>query len=295
MSKVGKSNCCASCGIAESDDIKLKDCTACYLVKYCGIECQKDHRKQHKRDCKKRAAELRDELLFKQPESTNLGDCPICYLPLPLDMTKSIMTECCSKVICRGCCYANGLREEEMRLKNTCPFCREAVPTTGEEVNKQRMKRIEAKDPNAMVAEGAAQYEGGNYIKALEYWTKAAELGNADAHMKLAVMYRVGYGVEKDTGKEIHHLEEAAIRGHPNARYLLGRDEINNRNSERVVKHCIIGATQGCDFSLKMLMDAFKGGFVSKDVLAATLRAHQAAVDATKSPQREAAAKYYGC
>ena len=36
-------------------------------------------------------------------------------------------------------------------------------------------------------------------------------------------------------------------------------------------------------------MDAFKKGSVSKDELAAAVRAHQAAVDATKSPQREAA------
>eukprot|EP00984_Skeletonema_dohrnii_P017230 scaffold7802_cov115-Skeletonema_dohrnii-CCMP3373.AAC.1 len=68
---------CASCGIAEVDDIKLKKCTACYLVKYCSVKCQRNHRPQHKRACKKRAAELRDEILFKQPESRDLGDCPI--------------------------------------------------------------------------------------------------------------------------------------------------------------------------------------------------------------------------
>ena len=98
---------CAACGIAEGDDIKLKNCTACYLVKYCGIKCQKDHRKQHKRACKKRAAELRDKLLFKQPESTHLGDCPICCIPLSLDMKKSTMYSCCSKFVCDGCVDAN--------------------------------------------------------------------------------------------------------------------------------------------------------------------------------------------
>eukprot|EP00985_Skeletonema_marinoi_P030096 scaffold30504_cov80-Skeletonema_marinoi.AAC.1 len=74
--------CCASCGIGQVDDIKLKKCTACYLVRYCSVKCQKEHRPQHKRACKKRAAELRDEILFKQPESSDLGDCPICFLPL---------------------------------------------------------------------------------------------------------------------------------------------------------------------------------------------------------------------
>ena len=41
--------------------------------------------------------------------------------------------------------------------------------------------------------------------------------------------------------------------------------------------------------SIKLLMKVFKKGFVSKDVLAAALRAHQAAVEETKSPQRKAA------
>jgi hypothetical protein len=28
--------CCANCGIAGVDDVKLKECTNCDLVKYCG-------------------------------------------------------------------------------------------------------------------------------------------------------------------------------------------------------------------------------------------------------------------
>eukprot|EP00984_Skeletonema_dohrnii_P024979 scaffold14127_cov67-Skeletonema_dohrnii-CCMP3373.AAC.1 len=69
---------CASCGVAEADDMKLKKCTACKSARYCSIKCQKEHRPKHKRDCKKRAAELRDEILFKQPECSHFGDCPIC-------------------------------------------------------------------------------------------------------------------------------------------------------------------------------------------------------------------------
>jgi len=286
---------CASCGIAESDDVKLKYCTACYLVKYCSIICQKDHRKQHKRGCKKRAAELRDELLFKQPESTHLGDCPICCLPLPLGSKKSSMAPCCSKIICKGCRYANMKREEEMRLKQTCPFCREPLPGTDEETDKLRMKRVEVNDPDAMVHEGAVQCGKKNYTKAVEYWTKAAALGSADAHCKLGAMYHDGEGVEKDKGKQIHHAEEAAIGGHARARYLLGCEEFENDNTERAVKHYIIAATQGLDEATEMLMLIFKMGLVEKDVVAATLRDHQAAVDATKSPQREAAEQYYQC
>ena len=103
----------------------------------------------------------------------------------------------------------------------------------------------------------------------------------------MAVMYRDGEGVEKDEGKEIYHLEEAAIGGHPSARHNLGWLELNNDNLERAVKHWIIAATHGGDGSIKALMKAFKLGLIDKDVLAAALRAHKAAVDATKSPQRD--------
>ena len=288
------SSSCANCGIAEVDDTKLKNCTACFLVKYCGVTCQKAHRKQHKRVCKKRVAELRDELLFKQPESNHLWDCPICCLPLPIDMNKSFMMACCCKVICSGCYYANLVREQEARLARSCLFCREPVIRTEEEANKRNMKRVEANDPFAMCKEGVEQSRKGNYSRAFEYYTKAAELGDVEAHYCLSLLYRDGLGVEQDSTKEIHHLEEAAIGGHPDARYNLGANEWNNnRNTDRAVKHWIIAATQGHDGAIKMLMKVFKQGFVEKDVLAATLRAQQTAAEATKSPQRELADELY--
>ena len=48
--------CCASCGIAEVDDIKLNECNDCDLVKYCSEKCQQDHRPHHGVMCKERAA-----------------------------------------------------------------------------------------------------------------------------------------------------------------------------------------------------------------------------------------------
>eukprot|EP00984_Skeletonema_dohrnii_P002533 scaffold876_cov92-Skeletonema_dohrnii-CCMP3373.AAC.8 len=282
--------CCASCGVAAGDEVKLKNCTACYLVKYCSIKCQKEHRPQHKRACKKRAAELRVQQLFKQPESSHLGDCPICMMPMPLDLEKSSTTTCCSKRICDGCDVETQKRELEERRDQKCPFCRE--PVGNELWRKQILKRIEANDPVAMCREGVKQYDKGDYSSAFGYFTRAAELGDVDAHSKLSLMYHYGQGVEKDKGKEMHHLEEAAIGGHPGARYNLAGGEWHNGNTERAVKHWIIAASQGHDESIKPLMDAFKSGMVSKEVLSAALRAHQAAVDATKSPQRAAAEEY---
>jgi len=68
----------------------------------------------------------------------------------------------------------------------------------------------------------------------------------------------------------MHHLEEAAIGFHPQARYNLGCHEWDNGKTERaVLKHWIIAAAQGDDDSIKMLIEQFKSGVVSKDDLAA--------------------------
>eukprot|EP00985_Skeletonema_marinoi_P005778 scaffold2508_cov93-Skeletonema_marinoi.AAC.5 len=287
-----KMMCCASCGIAELDDIKLMDCDACDLVRYCSDECKEDHLPQHETNCKERAVELRDEILFKQPESSHLGDCPICCLPLPLDHQNSVPYFCCGKIICIGCDYANTLvHEREARLQQiACPFCRHPSPKTDEENNKMKMRRVVANDPVAIREIGVKHYSNGDRERAFECFTKAAELGDASAHYFLSLFYRDGQGVEKDEKKGLYYLEEAAIAGLPEARYDLAMLEEKNERYDRSAKHFIIAANLGHDESIQALKECYKrGGLVSKEDFAAALRAHQAAVDATKSPQRDAA------
>ena len=233
---------------------------------------------------------MRDELLFKQPESTHLGDCPICMIPLPLDPEKSMMMTCCSKVICSGCYYANKKRELNPRDAK-CPFCRNVAPTTEKEIEENVMKRIEANDPVAMRERGIECYNKGDYSSAVEYYMKAAKLGDVQAHYHLAGCYALGHGIEKDEKKKVVHLEEAAIGGHPFARYNLGCHEVENGRNERAMKHLVIAANFGHDDSIKELKRQYTEGNISKENFAAALRAYQAAVDATKSPQREAAEK----
>ena len=132
---------CAKCGKAELDDVKLKRCTACKLVKYCCRDCQVAHRPKHKKACKKRAAELFDEELFNDdlPESP---ECPICMLPLPSDPRLSVFRECCGKSLCLGCVYAQ-LNENTMNGKQdmgTCAFCRTPDPKSNED-GLDRIKR----------------------------------------------------------------------------------------------------------------------------------------------------------
>jgi len=287
--------CCASCGQAEIDDIKLKDCDdGCDLVKYCGDECQENHREQHEQECKKRKAELHDKQLFTQSDTSYMGDCPLCFLPLSIDLRKSALMTCCCKIICKGCCYANQKRESEGGLEHRCAFCREPFPESQEEVDKRVMERIKKhNDPVAMTNMAKKHFAKGDYGNALEYYTKAVELGDVDAHACLASFYGQGNGVDKDMKKTYYHLELAAIGGHPLARFLLGAHEIENDRKERAAKHLIIAANLGHDDSLTLIKDLFVEGIVSKDEYAAALRGYQTAVNETKSAEREEGEAFY--
>ena len=282
---------CASCGIKEGGDnnIKLKTCTACKLVKYCSVECQRKHRSRHKKACKKRAAELRDELLFKQPECTHLGDCPICFVPIPYEkdedgsLSSVTYSLCCSKSICDGC-----LRESRMQgLDEKCPFCRTPFPETDAEAKKMLGKQLERGNPNALSCRALEYKEEGNYSEAIKHFLRAVKGGNIDSHHQLGRMYLDGMGVEEDHEKAIFHYEEAAIGGHPDARFNLGVIELNLGNNERAVKHWIIATRLGSKDVLEELKEGYKNGSVSKETFQEGLRGYQEAVNAMKTPQRE--------
>jgi TPR repeat protein len=290
-----------SCGIAAVDEVKLKDCDGgCILVKYCSDECKENYSEQHKEECKKRvdemsgdvqrrADELHNKKLFTQPDISHRGECSICCLPLPLDVIKSRLMSCCCKYICNGCFYVNREREvKDSRLEQRCAFCREPLPDKREKALKKFMERVKKNDPAAMTQMGKKYDHERDYRKALQYWTKAADLGCAEAHFSLGSMHDRGIiGVEKDMEKAVYHLEQAAIDGHPGARVFLASYEIDNSRFERAAKHYIIAANLGCDISLKLIKDFFVEGVVSKEEYAAALRGYQAAVDATKSSERD--------
>ena len=137
-----------------------------------------------------------------------------------------------------------------------------------------------------MFYKGSTHYEEGDYDAAFDYYTKAAELGDAEAHYRLGRMYFEGIGVEKDEEKAVCHFEKAAIVGHPHARFMLAVYESEDGRLDRAVKHWIIAANLGCEYSMKQLLRMYKEGFITKEEYG---RTHQAAIDATKSSQRDVA------
>ena len=77
------------------------------------------------------------------------------------------------------------------------------------------------------------------------------------------------------------------------ARCDLGFVEQMKGNRERSAKHYIIAAKQGDHPALNVVKMYFTNGDVCKEDYESTLHEHQAALDATKSTQREEAYAYF--
>lgn len=285
---------CANCGKKGGDGVKLKNCTACLLVKYCGVDCQKAHRKQHKKACKKRAAELKDKRLYSQGHERLEGDfCPICTLPVKLPTGKhSSVKVCCMKRVCQGC----SLAAFKMGIDDKCPFCRTPRPKDDAEALKMIRARMGRKDPEAIKFLGD-QYSKGRFglekdmSRAVELWTEAANLGSAGAHHNLGRAYDNGLGVEQDVARGVSFYEKAAVLGHSGARHNLGCLDHDRVNYDRAVRHFLISAKMGFEESLEEIKKLFKEGLATESQYAEALKGYKGAMEEMKSPDREEAAK----
>ena len=281
---------CANCGKGEDNSGDLKACTACKLVKYCNRECQIAHRPQHKKECKKRTAELYDEKLFEQPPPPE--ECPICMLPLPLQSDEIVYKSCCGKDICDGCIYAMAeTGGESMKL---CPFCKTPPAESDEEHIKRTKKLMEKGDAGAFNILAIHHAHGINGMpqdraKANELFLKAGELGCADAYYNLGIAYANGRGVEVDTKKAKYYYELAAMNGYVLARHNLGCFEGETGNIQRAMKHLVLAARAGYGESLENVKQGFMNGYVTKDQYANTLREYQKSQYEVKSEARDKA------
>jgi len=286
---------CANCGKGEENTHSLKACTACRMVKYCNRECQIAHRPQHKKECKKRAAELHDELLFKRPPPEN-EDCTICFLTMPSIHTGRTYQTCCGKMLCSGCIHAPVYDDQGNEVNNEiCPFCRTPETRSNKEHIERLNKRMEAGDCRAFCHIGYYYYEGTygfprDYTKALELWHTAGEHGSATSYFNIATAYYSGIGVIADTKKAVHYTELAAMRGCIGARYKLGFDEENKGNMDRAIKHYMIAVESGHGDSLTGIKELYADKHATKEDYANALRARQVHLSDIKSEQRDNAA-----
>ena len=279
---------CAAC---DKGGGGLKGCTSCKLVKYCSVSCQRAHWPNHKKECKKRAAEIHDEALFGQPPPRD--ECPICMLPQPINPGEWRYQSCCGKILCFGCIYA-AYTADNRRL---CPFCRIPEATNSEGQLDRMKKRAEGGDAFAIHTIGFLHKSGENgfpqdYEKAMELWLRAGELGITGSYYDIANAYFYGRGVERDIRKAKYYDELAAIGGDVEARHNLGVTEERAGNMERAIKHWMMSAGAGYEISLTEIRKGYMNGHLTKDDFDKALRAHKESKDEMKSEQREAAAAF---
>ena len=279
---------CANCG----KHGKLKSCTACSLVKYCGADCQRAHRKQHKKACKARAAELEDERLYSQGHERHEGDfCPICTLPIPLPTHEhSGFMGCCMTTICEGCYFA-----ATKRGIFDCPFCRTPRPDKDDaKALALILARVEKRDPEAIHNLGQKYLHGGLGLqkdarRSVELWTEAVELGSVEALYSLGDAHYSGIGVQADKAKGIQFWTKAAMQGHVESRHNLGNHEGRKGNYDRALRHLLISAKMGLKESVKYIKDIFVRGFATKEQYEQALSGYQAALEEMKSHDRDEA------
>ena len=89
--------------------------------------------------------------------------------------------------------------------------------------------------------------------------------------------------------KAIHHYQIAAMRGDEVSRHYLGRIELEDRNTDRGMRHLIIAAKCGYDEALDKVKEGYTKGLVTKNDFEKALRAYHASHEETKSEQRDRA------
>jgi TPR repeat protein len=203
------------------------------------------------------------------------------------DEEMEVYYPCCGKSICRGCVYSFS----QSGNASKCPFCNsDRSSKTREENNEDLMKRVEANDA-ASICVLANFYQHGlngfqqDHLKAIEQYTRAADLGHSMAHSHLGEIYHEG----GDLKKAKFHLEAAAMAGHEVARFNLGMDESNSGNMERAVKHWTIAASAGDYGAMNCLRLYFEGGFVSRESIDSILAAYNSSCVEIRSKARDAA------
>ena len=250
---------------------------------------------------KKLEQELKGADLFAPLPPTD--DCPICFVPLSRLLSKTLYKECCGTVVCIGCDRERdellGSSDNKV-LHANCPFCREPDPTTIEELVRRTKARALKNDPQALYIVGMYYDKGSDglpvdKLKALHYWTRAAELGNPRAMTNIGVRYNHGEELPVDREKATFFFRAAALNGNIEGRHNLGITEYYDLGNHRVgIRHFKIAAEAGSQLSLNHLKRIYNGyggsprkDFIRKDTLDSLFRACHDAQEQVKSEGRE--------
>ena len=229
------------------------------------------------------------EPMASLPPAT-VSSVPIYDFAIANEALKGKATEeyypCCGKSFCKGCVYS--FLESG---NDKCPFCNseQREGKTLEERVQKMMRRVAANDAASICVLADSYYNGSagfqqDHMKAMELFTKSAELGCSKAHGRLGDIYYEGGYLKKAK----FHLEAAAMAGNEVARYNLGNMEYNFGNMERAAKHWIIAASAGEYDAMHEMRTFFEKGLVSRESIDSTLAAYNNSCKEMRSEARDA-------
>ena len=108
------------------------------------------------------------------------------------------------------------------------------------------------------------QYLDGDNEKALEWYEKGAEQGNAVCMVNAGMMYRDGIGVEQDVEKALEWFEEGALAGESKGYLGIGMVYCDGTGTEQDVEKALEwfekGAEQGNAEFMKMIAKVYHDG-----------------------------------
>ena len=198
------------------------------------------------------------------------------------------------KRLCRGCI----LEAHWQGVNDTCPYCGEAKPDSHASFLAMLRAHAERGDAAAIGYIGKMYSHGAfglrkDALDAIEWWTMAAEQGDADSQYDLGRVYYYGDGLEQDKARGILYWQRAAMQGQSDARHDLGFAELERFNHDLAVQHWMISAKMGYELSLHNIKEMFMKGHATKAQYAEALLGYRDALEEMKSPWRTRAKNFY--
>ena len=212
----------------------------------------------------------------------DMSRCPVCRAPAP---TKREL-DCLDCRCVRYCSVAH--RAEHLATGGHADEC-EAL--CAERLVRWR-KGAEGVDAQFAVMLGCAYLFGHCRLAkdasaAASWFTRAADLGDADAQFNLGVAYRDGEGVERDHAEALRRFRQAAEQGRSEVQSAIGFAYYNGRgvpvDFERAAHYWRLGAKGGNAYAMAALGECYRDGKGVKRSLHAArkwlLRAKEAGYD----------------
>jgi len=225
-------------------------------------------------------------------------ECPICFIPLPIDDKSTCYRPCCGKIICKGCIAdqiqmfirdsGDEMQEEMIKALDQCMFCRTNMYGKSDELNRAA---AENNRPEGMFRVGQLYLADEKKQEGIKWLKRATVLGCGKAAEKIGDLHL------EDENSDIHetqacfYFNKAAELGRVQAYVKLGNIELDRgwvasaMNNYRKAAICGIkdpGLVQ-------VLKRGFMVGYITREEYFSTLYKHYKANDEMNSKSRKRA------